>query len=113
MATETDVDAEIGHLAETLRGELMQPDDPEFDDERAIYNAMIDKDSRLIARCASVADVIAAVNIVVNTSGTPGSEVAVTMVRDSPSLSTSWYRGRLEPLTDASRIQKWGGWFSR
>jgi hypothetical protein len=57
--------------------------------------------------------VIAAVNIVVNTSGTPGSEVSAIMVRDSPSLSTSWYRERVEPLTDASRIQKCSGWFSR
>ncbi|MFC4436455.1 MULTISPECIES: FAD-binding oxidoreductase [Natrialbaceae] len=61
MATATKDDAEIERLSGTLRGELIQPDDPEFDDARAIYNAMIDKHPRLIARCANVADVLAAV----------------------------------------------------
>ncbi|WP_222914766.1 FAD-binding oxidoreductase [Natrinema sp. SYSU A 869] len=61
MATATKDDAEIKRLEETLRGELIQPDDPEFDDARAIYNAMIDKHPRLITRCANVADVLAAV----------------------------------------------------
>ena len=59
MATATDT--EIGQLAETLRGDLIDLDDPEFDDARAVYNAMIDKHPQLIARCANVADVITAV----------------------------------------------------
>ncbi|WP_306052976.1 FAD-binding oxidoreductase [Natronococcus wangiae] len=63
MATaSTDDDAEIERLDGTLRGDLIRPDDPEFDDARAIYNGMIDKHPRLIARCTDVADVIAAVN---------------------------------------------------
>lgn len=114
MATGTDVDQlAIEQFQKTLLDTLIQPDNPAYEDERTIYNAMIDKYPRLIARCSNVADVIAAVNIVVNTSGTPGSEVSAIMVRDSPSLSTSWYRERVEPLTDASRIQKCSGWFSR
>ncbi|MDG5758798.1 FAD-binding oxidoreductase [Natronococcus sp. A-GB1] len=60
MAT-TD-DTEIEQFGETLRGDLIQPDDPEFDDTRVIYNAMIDEHPRLIARCSNVADVITAVN---------------------------------------------------
>jgi FAD/FMN-containing dehydrogenase len=51
----------IQSLQEALRGEVIDPQHPEFDDARNIFNAMIDKRPRLIARCANVADVIAAV----------------------------------------------------
>ena len=46
----------------SLRGKLVQPGEPDYDDVRALYNGMIDKRPRLIARCVDVADVIAAVN---------------------------------------------------
>ncbi|WP_207590910.1 FAD-binding protein [Halomontanus rarus] len=63
MATAgTDDGAEIEQLEGALRGNLLQPDDTEFDDARTIYNAMIDKHPRLIAQCANVADVVTAVN---------------------------------------------------
>jgi FAD/FMN-containing dehydrogenase len=45
-----------------LRGPLIQPSDTDYDAVRALYNGMIDKRPRLIARCVDVADVIAAVN---------------------------------------------------
>jgi hypothetical protein len=44
-----------------LRGELLQRGDPRYEQARALYNGMIDKRPLLIARCADVADVIAAV----------------------------------------------------
>jgi len=46
----------------TLRGRLIQPADSEYDAARALYNGMIDKRPRLIARCVDVADVTNAVN---------------------------------------------------
>lgn len=46
----------------SLRGKLIQPADAEYDAARKVYNAMIDRRPRLIARCVDVADVIAAVN---------------------------------------------------
>jgi FAD/FMN-containing dehydrogenase len=45
-----------------LRGRLIQPGDADYDAVRALYNGMIDKRPRLVARCVDVADVIAAVN---------------------------------------------------
>jgi FAD/FMN-containing dehydrogenase len=45
-----------------LRGRLVQPGDADYDAVRALYNGMIDKRPRLIARCVDVADVIAAVS---------------------------------------------------
>jgi FAD/FMN-containing dehydrogenase len=46
----------------SLRGELLRPGDPGYDDARKIWNGMIDKRPALIARCAGVADVIHCVN---------------------------------------------------
>jgi FAD/FMN-containing dehydrogenase len=55
-------DDSIVELKAKLRGPLIKPDDPDYDDARKVYNAMIDKKPRLIARCADVADVISSVN---------------------------------------------------
>lgn len=44
-----------------LRGELIDPADARYDQARNVYNAMINKRPRLIARCRDVADVMAAV----------------------------------------------------
>ncbi|MGJ3237070.1 MAG: FAD-binding oxidoreductase [Anaerolineae bacterium] len=63
MVTHT-IDKEmINSLAEDFRGELIQPNDANYDEAREIYNAMIDKHPRLIARCTNVADAINAVNV--------------------------------------------------
>ena len=45
-----------------FRGRLIGPSDKDYDEARALYNGMIDKRPRLIARCVDAADVIAAVN---------------------------------------------------
>ena len=42
-----------------LRGALIRPGDPGYDEARAVYNGMIDKRPAAIARCRDVADVIA------------------------------------------------------
>lgn len=54
--------AEFGQLRAKLRGELIERDDPNYEAARKVYNGMIQKRPLLIARCADVADVIAAVN---------------------------------------------------
>ena len=55
-------DSKIEQFASSLRGRLILRDNPEYDHARTIFNAMIDKRPRMIARCTNVADVIAAVN---------------------------------------------------
>ena len=45
-----------------LRGDLIEPGDAKYESARKVYNGMIDKRPRYIARCADVADVISAVN---------------------------------------------------
>ena len=51
----------IDELKSSFRGELIQRTDPGYDIARKLYNGMIDKRPHLIAQCADVADVIAAV----------------------------------------------------
>ena len=48
-------------LAATLRGDLITPADPRYDQARAVYNAMIDKHPAAVARCRDTADVITCV----------------------------------------------------
>jgi FAD/FMN-containing dehydrogenase len=63
MTRPEDIDtAAVEQFATTLRGDLIGPGDPRYDDARQVYNAMIDKHPALIAQCVDVADVIAAVN---------------------------------------------------
>ena len=54
-------EAPIAAFRASLRGELIEPSDPSYDAARRVYNTMIDRRPRLIARCADVADVMAAV----------------------------------------------------
>jgi FAD/FMN-containing dehydrogenase len=46
----------------SLRGEVITPEDDAYEQARRVYNAMIDRHPRLIARCADVADVSTAVS---------------------------------------------------
>src|ERR671917_2567034 len=55
-------EATVEQFKGTLRGELIQPGDPDYDEARKVYNAMIDKRPRMITRCSDVADVISCVN---------------------------------------------------
>lgn len=54
-------EAVIAAFKSNLRGELIAPGDSGYDAARSVYNAMINRRPRLIARCADVADVMAAV----------------------------------------------------
>jgi UDP-N-acetylenolpyruvoylglucosamine reductase len=51
----------LEQLKNSFRGELIQPSDAAYESARKVYNGMINKRPRLIARCVDVADVIAAV----------------------------------------------------
>src|SRR3974390_2152280 len=52
----------VAQFASSHRGLVITRSHPDYDEARKLYNAMIDKRPLLIARCADVADVIAAVN---------------------------------------------------
>src|SRR5438874_9262725 len=60
----TEIELDVGHVdafAAQLHGDVTRPSAPDYDEVRALYNALIDKRPALIARCADVDDVVAAV----------------------------------------------------
>lgn len=52
----------IDNFRQSLRGRLLTPGDDGYDAARQVWNAMIDRHPALIAQCAGVADVMAAVH---------------------------------------------------
>jgi hypothetical protein len=65
--------AALAGLEGSLRGGLVRPEDPDYDEHRGVWNGSIDRYPAAIARCAGVADVIEAVRFARRT----GTEVAV------------------------------------
>src|SRR5205809_7574020 len=62
----TDVKLDQGSLTAlegSLRGQLIRPDDPRYEEHRKVWNGSIDRHPALIARCAGAADVMAAVKL--------------------------------------------------
>ena len=57
-------DATIAALRSRLRGSLLRPGDPGYDDARSVWNAMIDRRPALVIRCLGVGDVVGAVEFV-------------------------------------------------
>ena len=60
--TKVTQDLDVSALKASLRGELIQPGDAGYEAARKVYNGMIDRHPAVIACCADIADVIAAVN---------------------------------------------------
>jgi hypothetical protein len=55
-------ESDLENLRLHFKGDLIQPQDPRYDEARSVYNGMINKTPALIAKCSDVADVISAVN---------------------------------------------------
>ena len=60
-------------LAAAVRGDLIMPADPGYDQARAVYNAMIDRRPAAVVRCRDTADVITCVRF----AAAHGVEIAV------------------------------------
>ena len=111
-------DAAVRELATSFRGALVRPADQGYDDQRKVWNGSIDRRPALIARCAGVADVVAAVRF----AARAGVPVAVRSGGHSfPGLSTcdggliidlrSMKGIRLDPERRRARVQAgvlWG-----
>ncbi len=52
----------VAEFKDQLRGELIEPGDARYEEERKVYNAMISRRPRLIAKCVDVADVMTAIH---------------------------------------------------
>jgi FAD/FMN-containing dehydrogenase len=115
MTDETTVlnPAGIASLAADLRGTLIAPGDPTYDEARSVRNGLIDRRPAVIARCSGTADIVAAVNfarergLLLSVRG-GGHNVAGTAVNDGglvidlgamrgvtvdPKQRTAWVQG--------------------
>ncbi|GAA4287352.1 FAD-binding oxidoreductase [Georgenia daeguensis] len=85
MGTATVTPADLSGLTNGFRGEVLLPGDPGYEQHRHVWNGAIDRRPAVIARCAGVADVIAALHVARDT----GLTVAVRGGGHSfPGLST-------------------------
>jgi FAD/FMN-containing dehydrogenase len=53
----------LAELAKSFMGQIVQPEDPAYEETRKVHNGLIDKRPALIARCRGVADVIDALQL--------------------------------------------------
>ena len=100
-----------------LRGEPIQPGDENYDDARTVYNAMIDKRPALIAPCADVADVIAAVNfarekdLLVAVRGGGHNGAGLGVCDGGLVIDLSRMRGiRVDPVSRTVRVEGGATW---
>ena len=108
----------VAEFRTALRGELLQPGDPGYDEARKVYNGMIDKRPRMVACCSDVADVISCVNfarenevlLAVRGGGHNGGGLGVA--DDGLVIDLSAMRGvRVDPDAQTVRVEggaKWG-----
>jgi FAD/FMN-containing dehydrogenase len=76
----------VQELRESVRGDVIAPGDPTYDEARAVWNGLIDKRPALVVRAVGVADVLAAVQF----ARSQGLELAVRGGGHSlPGFSTS------------------------
>jgi len=105
-------------LAASLRGDLVTRESANYDEVRAIYNAMIDKKPAALARCVDAADVQTCVNYA-RDNGVPlairgGGHNAggLGLVDDGLVIDLSPMRGiRVDPKKQTIRVQggcRWG-----
>ena len=102
----------ITALADSLRGDLIQPGDAGYEVARAVYNAMIDKYPALIVRCRDVADVIAGVNfardqgLLLSIRGGGHNGAGLGIVDDGLVLDLGLMHGvRVDPVARTARVE--------
>ncbi len=104
-------------FGERLRGPLLRPGDDGYDAARQVWNAMIDRQPALVARCTGTADVIAAVQFaaahdqIVSVRG-GGHNIAGSAVCDGGlMIDLSPMRGiRVDPKARRARVQGGATW---
>ena len=101
----------IAKFKQNLRGAVIERNDADYDEARALYNGMIDKRPLVIARCADVADVIAAVNfgrdnhLLIAIRGGGHNGPGLGSVDDGLVIDLSALKGvRVDPVARTARV---------
>ncbi len=107
----------IAQLRERVRGDVVAPDDPRYEDARKVYNAMIDRRPGVVVRPANVEDVIAAVNFARESSldlavrGGGHSVPGFGTVDEGVVIDLSRMRGvRVDPESQRARAEGGATW---
>ena len=62
MISNSNGPGDVSRLASNIDGRVMLPGDDGYDSARALWNAMVDRRPAVVGRCASSADVVAAID---------------------------------------------------
>ena len=110
-------DADVEEFRASVRGELIGPNDEQYESARKIYNAMIDKRPRLVVRCSDVADVIAAVNfarengLILAIRGGGHNGAGLGICDDGLVIDLSRMKGvRVDPMSRTVRVEGGASW---
>ena len=111
-------EAVLGELESSFRGELVGPSHSAYEEQRRVWNGSIDRRPALIARCAGVADVIAAVKFArsaglpVAVRGGGHSFPGLSVADDAILIDLGPMKGiRVDPEARTARVQAgvlWG-----
>ena len=104
-------------LRESVRGEVISPDEAGYDVARRVYNAMIDRRPAVVVRPANVGDVMSAVRFAqgnglpVATRGGSHSVPGFGTADDAVVIDLSGMRGvRVDPVTRTARAEGGATW---
>ena len=107
----------IENFKAALRGQVLCPGEQSYDEARKIHNAMIDRYPALIARCAGVADVIAAVklarehNIAASVLGTGHNVGGISLCDDGVVIDLRAMKGiHVNPALRTARVEPGVTW---
>jgi FAD/FMN-containing dehydrogenase len=107
----------IGDVRETMRGQVIGPEDGGYDEARKVFNAMIDRRPAMIVRASGVADVIQTVNLARDAGldlairGGTHSVPGFGTVDDGIVLDLTDMRGvRVDPSTRTARVEGGATW---
>ncbi|MFC6285009.1 FAD-binding oxidoreductase [Nocardioides sp. GCM10027113] len=109
--------ADFDSLRESVRGDVIAPDDEQYDEARRVYNAMIDKRPAVVVRPVNAGDVMSAVGFArahdkpVATRGGAHSVPGFGTWDDAVVVDLSRMRGvRVDPLTQTARAEGGATW---
>lgn len=110
-------DEMVAELRKELRGEVIDPSHPRYDEARRVWNGLVDRHPAVIARCSGTADVVEAIRVarafrpVVSIRG-GGHQIAGSGVCDNGLvIDLSAMRGvHVDPVARTARVQGGATW---
>ncbi|WP_019872781.1 FAD-binding oxidoreductase [Sporichthya polymorpha] len=110
-------EAIAAELRATLRGQVIDRSHPEYEEARHVWNGLIDRYPAVIARCAGVADVVAAVRVarehrpLLSVRGGGHQVAGSAVVEDGLVIDVSAMTGvHVDPVARTARVQAGARW---